>query len=79
MRYLSVTLTATAVQVLFHSDYDVRQLSSIAVSFNVTQTSGSSSGPKGEKFGIAFPAIFLPPHRLSAIYFYQRETFDIIP
>lgn len=43
MQYLSVTLTATAVKVLFHADNDVQQLPFIAVPFNVTQISKNLS------------------------------------
>lgn len=43
MQYLSVTLTATAVKVLFHTDNDVQQLPFIAVPFNVTQISKNLS------------------------------------
>lgn len=43
MQYLSVTLTATAVKVLFHADNDVQQSPFIVVPFNVTQISKSLS------------------------------------
>lgn len=43
MQYLSVTLTATAIKVLFHADNDVQQLPFIVVPFNVTQTSKNLS------------------------------------